>query len=287
MKSGVYRSLFMLLLVCVCASAQGLPKEPGFVLSGGPVDAVKYFTVEFGAPGPIVKNAPYTAQAVSETTQVLSDGNRIHRMETTLLARDSQGRTRREQSMDTAGPWTGENRQAGIIFIFDPVAGVRYVLNPSTHAGEKAALEPTNYALERKQLAAQVESVGAELEKKAAAAGIVTKPSETPERQTESLGTQQIEGVMAQGERTTYTIPAGVIGNERPIQTVSERWYSPELQTVIMSKESDPRFGDRTYRLTNIERAEPSPDLFRPPADYNVKDSQGLRRKLIVPAEKD
>jgi hypothetical protein len=90
--------------------------------------------------------------------------------------------------------------------------------------------------------------------------------------QTESLGKQNIEGVEAEGTRTTVTIPAGEIGNERPIEIVSERWYSDELQTVVMSRHSDPRFGENSYRLTNISRTEPARSLFEIPSDYTVKE---------------
>ena len=66
------------------------------------------------------------------------------------------------------------------------------------------------------------------------------------------------------------TIPAGEIGNEREINIVNERWYSPELQTVIMSKNSDPRMGETLYKLTNIKRGDPHPSLFQVPSDYTV-----------------
>jgi hypothetical protein len=89
----------------------------------------------------------------------------------------------------------------------------------------------------------------------------------------ESLGTQTIEGVQAEGTRITFTIPAGKIGNERPIVTVNERWYSPELQAVVMSKNLDPRTGDTIYRLTNISRSEPDASLFQVPADYTIKEN--------------
>ncbi|MGH9836976.1 MAG: hypothetical protein ACREBD_00710 [Blastocatellia bacterium] len=89
----------------------------------------------------------------------------------------------------------------------------------------------------------------------------------------ESLGAQTVEGVQAEGTRITFTIPAGKIGNERPIVTVNERWYSPELQAVVMSKNSDPRSGETTYRLTNINRSEPDPSLFQVPADYTIKEN--------------
>jgi len=91
--------------------------------------------------------------------------------------------------------------------------------------------------------------------------------------QTESLGTQVIEGVKAEGTRITSTIPAGSIGNDQPIQTVTERWYSPELQMVVMSKRSDPRVGETTFRLSNINRAEPAATLFQVPADYTVEQA--------------
>src|SRR5262249_29941945 len=89
---------------------------------------------------------------------------------------------------------------------------------------------------------------------------------------TESLGKQMIEGVEAEGQRVTVTIQAGKIGNERPIVTVNERWYSPELQTVVLSKNSDPRIGETTYKLINIDRSEPNPALFQVPSDYTVEE---------------
>jgi hypothetical protein len=88
---------------------------------------------------------------------------------------------------------------------------------------------------------------------------------------TESLGTQVVNGVNADGTRTTHTIAAGEIGNDKPIQVVSERWYSPDLQTVVKSTRSDPRFGTTTFSLTNIQKAEPAAALFTVPADYTVK----------------
>ena len=86
----------------------------------------------------------------------------------------------------------------------------------------------------------------------------------------------RIEGVEAEGTRSTTTIPAGQIGNELPITIVSERWVSPDLKVLVMSRQSDPRFGETTYRLTNITRSEPSPDLFQVPPDFKIMDGPGL-----------
>ena len=92
---------------------------------------------------------------------------------------------------------------------------------------------------------------------------------------TESLGSKTIEGVNAEGTRTTITIPAGQEGNEQPMQTVIESWYSPDLQTVVLSRRNDPRNGETVTRYTNISRAEPAHSLFELPADYAVEQTQG------------
>jgi hypothetical protein len=91
------------------------------------------------------------------------------------------------------------------------------------------------------------------------------------------LGTQEINGVSAQGKRTTTTIPANTIGNQQPIVMTSETWFSPELQTVVQSKHDDPRFGETTYSLTNIQKGEPPADLFQVPSDYTVTSGPVMR----------
>jgi len=106
------------------------------------------------------------------------------------------------------------------------------------------------------------------------AAGFGSNDSKYDTR-TEELGSRDFDGVQAEGTRRVTTIPAGAIGNERPIETAYERWYSKELQIVVMSKHSDPRFGEQTYRLTNIVRVEPQPDLFVVPSDYTIVGGRG------------
>ena len=87
---------------------------------------------------------------------------------------------------------------------------------------------------------------------------------------TEDLGTQTMEGVQVTGVRTTRTIPAGEIGNDRPISIVTEAWTSPDLKTIIYSKRSDPRMGEQTFQLTNLVRQEPDASLFTVPPDFKV-----------------
>lgn len=89
---------------------------------------------------------------------------------------------------------------------------------------------------------------------------------------TEDLGSQTMQGVTVTGVRTTRTIPAGQIGNDKPISIVTEVWTSPELNTIVYSKRTDPRMGEQTFQLTNITRSEPDPSLFTVPSDFKVVD---------------
>jgi hypothetical protein len=88
---------------------------------------------------------------------------------------------------------------------------------------------------------------------------------------SESLGKRMIEGVEAEGTRITQTIPAGAMGNERPIEVLHELWYSQELLMDVMTKWIDPRLGESTQRLTNLKRGEPDASLFQPPSDYTIR----------------
>ncbi|HZI62724.1 MAG TPA: hypothetical protein VFD62_18585 [Pyrinomonadaceae bacterium] len=108
-----------------------------------------------------------------------------------------------------------------------------------------------------------------------------TEPSPNASKVTQELGKQIIEGVEAEGKRTTITIPAGEMGNERPIEIVHEQWYSPELHLMVMTRTSDPRSGETTYKLTNINRSEPARTLFEVPSDYTVKDTLHMGGPLV------
>lgn len=236
------------------------------------------------AVNPVV-GAPYSAQAVTETNQVLADGNRIQRKVTSTVYRDSEGRTRREQSLAGFGPLAPpQDRQ--IIFITDPVAGTSYVLEPETKIARKS-IAPTAAELRRKLEAARQsagtggaaqpggivheETNAVPMPPHAAVRAQTFRTLLPPSARTESLGRQWIEGVEAEGNRAVTTIPAGQIGNERPIEIVHEHWFSPELKITVMSRTVDPRMGETVYRLTGINRSEPPRYLFEVPPDYTVQ----------------
>ena len=274
------------------------PDVLGIVGHGGGIpvgsNTFTFVSSEMSFDGKVVKGLPYSAEAVTEVTQTLNDGNRIVRKSTASIYRDSEGRTRREQTLNSIGPFATSGDAPQTLFINDPVAGVNYVLDPRTRTARKIqlpriieSLAPgarTEFRIEEKVLqgappagapggaAAPGARVMVFENGEGAGPGTFNTAKPGPKPKTESLGKQMIEGVEAEGTRTTITIPAGEIGNERPIQIVTERWYSPELQTLVMSKHSDPFVGDSVYRLTNINRNEPARSLFEVPADYKIKE---------------
>jgi len=226
-----------------------------------------------------VKGAPYSGDAVTETTQTLPDGNRIYRKNRVLLYRDGEGRVRREE-FRTVGRSSPAGETPETILIMDPVKNVNYILDVKTAKGRATSLGKSKIrSIEGAKM--EVFSTGPdhqmfdkiERARKEAPAFMARphgKENSSLDTKTESLGKQIIEGVEAEGTRTITTIPAGEIGNERPIECVSERWYSPELQTNILTRRSDPRVGETVYRLTNIHRGEPSASMFEVPAGYTV-----------------
>lgn len=101
---------------------------------------------------------------------------------------------------------------------------------------------------------------------------LIVKSDKAYERTTTQLGSKNFDGVIAEGKMVSYTIPAGKVGNARPITVSTETWYSPDLKITVYSKHSDPRSGDVIYRVANLKRGEQSTELFRVPADYELKD---------------
>lgn len=254
-----------------------------------------------------IKNAPYSAEAVSEQVQVLANGNQITHKSTSLSYRDSAGRTRQE-----ARTASGELRR---VTIHDPVARTTYVLNALTKTATKAGPRPKMTPAEREQ-AEGSGPVNHELIVKPVERGLdaaqrvrqnvriqvsqaVAEGGPVPGMErigaviadafadlkwsrkavTKDLGSKDIDGVKAQGKLRSYEIPAGAIGNRDAIQVATETWYSPELQITLLSKSSDPRSGERSYRLDNLKREEPAAALFTVPSDYTIKEVAPQPRK--------
>lgn len=201
----------------------------------------------------LVKGSPYSAQFSTENTRVLSDGTRITRRSNGSVYRSTEGRTRREQTLGALGPIPVEGGPRQLIFINDPIGGAHYVLDVQDHIARKLPFRDTP----------------------ASSAGLPPEFGSSPySAKIEVLGKRVIEGVEAEGTRSTITIPVGRVGNDRPLEVVSERWYSPELQVVVLSKHKDPFAGENVYQLTDINRSEPPPNLFEVPVDYKIREGR-------------
>jgi hypothetical protein len=265
--------------------------------------------LEVAARVPLEKpttGAPYSAETLVEGLQVLADGNRIVRKTTGRVYRDGEGRTRREED--------GPNGRVSITIV-DPVGGYSYALDPEsktawrTPTGTAAGIMEKLQVVEEKQkreqeqltaskrqkdaeeatltdadkikmkLAAASAAQAGEVRMRAGADLAATSMENTP------LEHKVIDGVNVEGRKTTRTIPAGKVGNEQPLTVTSEEWRSPDLGVLVLTRHSDPRTGESTYRLTNIIRAEPDRSLFIVPPDYTVKDT-GVRRMVELSQKK-
>jgi hypothetical protein len=261
------RNLTIGLVAAAVLSAQP-PQGRGGPPNWGP----RVLGAEPGRPGPVVKGAPYSADLITETTQTLSDGNHIRRTSTSHLYRDAEGRTRREQSLDGLGMLAPNSNLPPVVFINDPVAHVNYALSPSAHTATRSTGgrgpawagggQAPDAAGGRRSRGPQAQATAQNVK-------------------TESLGRQTMEGLPVDGTRTTTTIAAGQMGNELPIQIVSEIWYSADLQMPILSKRTDPRSGETVTRYANISRSEPAHSLFEVPVDYKVTDAGGRGQRGI------
>jgi hypothetical protein len=223
--------------------------------------------------GRVIKGAPVTTDIVTETAQTLPDGNRIHQTNTVRFYRDSEGRTRRDTSFNQMSQLGAVSMAAmpQLSFINDPVAGASYALNATNRTATHSSWTPHTGTNSQNRPPRRGPEPDAAV---GGPGGGFHRGGANSNMKTDALGRQTIEGVAADGTRTTITIPAGQIGNDAPIVIVHERWYSPDLQMVVMEKQSDPRHGDSTMRFTNVSRSEPASTLFAVPSDYKVTEGR-------------
>ena len=314
-------------------------KRPFFSLSAIAILAISnafaqvpVVTQFFGSPDRIVKGAPFSAEAISESVQILQDGNRITRRITEKLYRSSDGKFRRESNgmvPGIAGFWFGYGSD---ITILKPDLGEGFFINSKDRTYRVMMLSTNLPTLLLPKYRGKAN--GDETSSKAIIAGkadltagkprdaqppqtissattsvtlsVTTSDKQQPpppppfppgdkapmlpdnnvltvtnaytisafEGQKTDLGKRQFDGVEATGTLVTTIIPAGAIGNERPIEITYERWFSPQLGMVVYSRQFDPRFGENIYRLTGIVLSEPDPSLFEIPADYKLLNPQ-------------
>ena len=237
-----------------------------------------------------VKNQPYQARAVTEIKQTLADGSHIAQTTTATVARDSDGRTVRIQQLGAVGPWrsasdSAQGSRPTLTTIFDPVAKTHTDYTSDYKVAHVVPMPPPLPGADTRSGEGGFVSVfsggpvGGSTGKVGQATFVVQAPASSsqpapaesiPDAKTESLGPKTIDGISATGTKTTTTIPAGTIGNDKDLVITRESWYSSDLKLILHSTQTDPRFGETTYSLTNIQRSEPDPSLFQIPAGYTI-----------------
>lgn len=208
-----------------------------------PSPTAQFLGMEMRFGDKLVKDSPFSAEIIIENTRRLFDGSTATKQNKGAIYRDTLGRTRREQTLeDIGGVSIGESQK--LVFINDFVGKTHYFIDVNRKVVRRNPLPPNP------QTQNEFEPRGGK---------------------TESLGTKMLEGVKVEGTRTTVEIPAGQIGNDKPLQAVTEKWFSPDLQMIIYSRHIDPLSGEQIFRLVNIKLGEPSAELFIAPKDFRIE----------------
>ena len=199
-----------------------------------------------------IPGRPFTAKSRIDWVRLMQDGTGMNTHLDSNLARDSQGRMYRERRRFISG----ENSESPLwqTLVFDPVAFTRTTCTPALRRCVISSYHPR--------------TPGAALPVGAFANG-------TRSLSREDLGRNTMDGLDVKGTRETVTTNAGVVGNERPLVSTKEFWYSPDLQTNLSVKRSDPRVGIQSIQLSGISRSEPNPRLFVVPSGFAVTDARG------------
>jgi hypothetical protein len=257
--------------ICFAQSTIQIQNGPS---KGGP------FAANAGTGQPFSRKAitgrPFTAQAIVETDQTSGDGSHVTGRQSVTAARDSQGRTYREEIPGTPAP--------KVIYISDPVAKLNYFLGPD-HVAHKTPMLSLTAQASAATVSTDVASARLSLQTFATGYGGGEGPVQMgaqaaqPAQQlargavdTKQLGTQVFTGFTADGTRTTVTIPAGQVGNQNPLVIVSERWYSQDREAIVLAKHSDPRVGASSYQLISVQQIEPPATLFQIPCGYTIEE---------------
>lgn len=265
------------------------------VTAAGPARE-RYFAAIEAVDTRLVKGAPFSARAFTESVRLLADGTRIVQKSEAGLWRDRDGRTRREFVATTVGEAPPGEQPPAVVVLYDPGAGAVWLLDPAEKAARRIRVSVEGSveaaAGERKlELVFPAPALSMWTERRlgpeagwefGGAFGGARLLRFAEDAREEELGERVIEGLAAQGRRYNQLIPKGRIGNDRPITIVHERWVAPELDLVVLAETKDPLAGDLTYRLTEIRRGDPPTGLFEVPADYRVEEAGSIHRRFRV-----
>lgn len=258
----------------------------------------------------VEKGNPYSAREVREFKQTLGDGSVIQRQSTRVLARDRDGRTRQElrQPDGTARIFINDP-VAKEAFILDPQKKTAcrsgfderaihdcfqqmkgdwkplgFAFSASNRGGiaMMSAQDDIHIAISPRARIIDMTRQFSTRERSSNAAPLPPLPPLPPAPGTagnaqvsrEKKTAQPYEGLAVETDRSVEVIAAGAIGNSKALETINERYYSPELKMTVYHRRSDPRNGESLYRMTDIKRSEPDAALFRIPAGYGTSEGK-------------
>jgi len=220
--------------------------------------------------GGTVRGVPFSATQTTVHEQSLADGTIIKSTVEVQLWRDAEGRVRAESTLKTK---SNDAQQIHIVAVWDPVERTEI----SWTSGSAAA----NFATVAHLPALQMDGLMSALASTPPPSALSrSQPAALPSLanrassniHTETLSQDTIAGLEVSGTRSTQVIPAGSIDNDRDFTVTSETWTSPELKIAVRQITDDPRTGKVTAELTNIDRTDPDPALFKPPTGYKLMD---------------
>lgn len=270
---------FTLFLFAVLARAQGTVVTSVQVGQGGGIGAGSSRDVGLGRGATIGgmtgasftltgnTGLPFSADVVEENDKFLADGNHIHYEVHGKFFRDSEGRIRTETE---APVFTSDSKPFVHVNITDLVEGRIIFLDVEHKIATVTRLgQPVSHATLGPALPAEKNPKG----QTAPAVNMFRRSTTaTPDPSPEDLGTTQIEGFTVMGTRSTHIMVAGLIGNDKPIATTSERWFSTDLKMDLVNITESPDSGKHVRKLMNIRAGEPDPLLFQVPPDFTVKE---------------
>jgi len=201
-----------------------------------------------------VSGQPFSAAVTIEVKRELKDGSVWQRAATSLIARNSQGQIHNEAHAFVP---LGLDRNSTLIsvHIYDPQKRLNTFLNLNTHIARQSTLSrepstapPANWAQMDQRF----------------------RPSSNV--QLGDLGTQTMEGFYVHGYRRTNTYEAQSTGTGRSIVVTDEYWYAEDIRLNLLEKHNDPRKGDFTTTVTQVNRTEPATELFVVPAGFKIVD---------------
>jgi hypothetical protein len=204
-----------------------------------------------------IPGKPFSGKDCIEWTRTLEDGTTVDLHLEAVVARDSQGRIYRERHNFVPAN-SPDKSPLYEIHLYDPVTRTQLLCSGRAYRCVLSDYTPRTF--------------------------FDTTPEGTYANGTRTLkrvrlGSDVIDGIYVLGTRETVTINPETMGNDRPLVSTREYWYSDELQTNLAVTRIEPGQGKQVIRITGLTRSEPDPHLWDVPIGFTVRDMRSTARQ--------